>query len=576
MSAAYPSPYPGAAPPSGGQAPPNPYAYAPPPPYQSPYAQSPYAPAPPPAASPYAAPPPPAPAPRYYPPADTAADDPNVQVSYHYDPYHVQYQPIEISSWQTQQCDRSDYSKFWDSPDQFVPEKFVQNMKAAHRCNDVLWAILFILNLAATVVLLALAWTRMTNVEKPPTTVLSTFDRMILWYAVGIGLAISFALNIIHYLMVTCAPLCYIKAGFLLGTIVSIACSIWAMISYSYMFVVFPIISIIFTLIMYCICRQYFKLSAAVINQAAKLVCKYPSIIVFCFMHTIFSCAVTFLYALSFYAIEYIGWSRWIYLYLLFSYFWVSITMGYVVYVTIAGLAADWYFLNDTQYFPRFPLLSSFKRAVTTSFGSCCIAGLLLAIIQTLKAIARAPVSSNGGCVGAIIAILKCIALCILACLECFIKWLNRYALIYVAIYGVPYTEGCRRWAELSCNRFVEVLMGGVVISNVLSFNELIFSVAGAILGFAIGRALGKTSDEKTWMGLLTCIMALLFTFTVFDILCEPMLVMSDTLLVCFAESPSNLRTTASDLYEKLDKYYGKKLNLLAREKQQKRRDSDS
>lgn len=121
--------------------------------------------------------------------------------------------------------------------------------------------------------------------------------------------------------------------------------------------------------------------------------------------------------------------------------------------------------------------------------------------------------------------------------------------------------------------------MGGVVISNVLSFNEVMFSIGGAILGFGIGWALGETTDEKLWMALLTCIMGLLFTFGVFDILCEPILVVSDTLLVCFAESPENLRTTASELYDKLSKYYGKKLSKLSSAKendQPRRRDSSS
>lgn len=566
----YASPGSGAPNPYANPGAPSPYGYAPPPPYQDPYAAQ-YPQAPPPQQA--------APAQQYYPPApDYTADDPNIQVSYNYDPYHVQYQPIEITSWQNQQCDQSNYSKFWDSPDQFVPEKFIENMKASHRCNDVFWVILFLLNLAGTIAVCALTWPKVLKGDYDTTSVLSTFDRKILWLSIGIGVAISVGLNLIHYVFVTCAPLCYIRVGFFLGTVVSIACTIWAMLKYSYAFVIFPIISILFTLIMYCVCRQYFKLSAAVINQAAKLVCKFPSILFLCLLDSIFSIAINFLYALSFYAIEYLAWSRWLYLYMLFSYFWVSLTIGYVVYVTIAGLAADWYFLNDTNYFPRFPLCSSFKRAITTSFGSCCIAGLLLAIVQTLKAIVRMP-SNGGGCVGAIIAILKCIAMCILAILECFLKWLNRYALIYCAIYGVPYMEGCRRWAELSCHRFVEVLMGGVVISNVLSFNEVMFSIGGAILGFGIGWALGETTDEKLWMALLTCIMGLLFTFGVFDILCEPILVVSDTLLVCFAESPENLRTTASELYDKLSKYYGKKLSKLSSAKendQPRRRDSSS
>jgi hypothetical protein len=46
------------------------------------------------------------------------------------------------------------------------------------------------------------------------------------------------------------------------------------------------------------------------------------------------------------------GGNRRLSLCLLFSYFWVTLTLGYVVCLTNSGLDASWYFLNGTEFMP--------------------------------------------------------------------------------------------------------------------------------------------------------------------------------------------------------------------------------
>ena len=96
--------------------------------------------------------------------------------------------------------------------------------------------------------------------------------------------------------------------------------------------------------------------------------------------------------------------------FLVFSFYWTSQVITYVTHVTIAGMFATVYFLNDGI---KHPVWGSLKRALTTSFGSICFGALLIAIINTIRyflAIARAEADN------AICAFLICIVQCLVNC----------------------------------------------------------------------------------------------------------------------------------------------------------------
>jgi len=69
-----------------------------------------------------------------------------------------------------------------------------------------------------------------------------------------------------------------------------------------------------------------------------------------------------------------------------------------------------------------------------------------------------------------------------------FVRWLNHYGLIYCAIFGVPYSEGCRRFTELSCKKYCDVIFEGCFIQTALTFNLFMFTIGSAALGFGVGR----------------------------------------------------------------------------------------
>lgn len=77
-------------------------------------------------------------------------------------------------------------------------------------------------------------------------------------------------------------------------------------------------------------------------------------------------------------------------------------------------------------------------RAITTSFGSICFGSFLVALIQALRALAN-EAQNNGDA-----QILACIASCILGCIQGCVEYFNKWAFVYVGLYGA-YTRVCVR-----------------------------------------------------------------------------------------------------------------------------------
>jgi len=114
-------------------------------------------------------------------------------------------------------------------------------------------------------------------------------------------------------------------------------------------------------------------------------------------------------------------------LYLLFSFYWTSQVIKTIVHVTDSGVFAAFYFLEGTpQGTGSVPTLSSLKRACTTSFGSICFGSLIIAILNTIKAIFQAIASSDDGACGFLAA---CFA-CLLSYIEALVEYFNHYAYV--------------------------------------------------------------------------------------------------------------------------------------------------
>ena len=89
-------------------------------------------------------------------------------------------------------------------------------------------------------------------------------------------------------------------------------------------------------------------------------------------------------------------------------------------------------------------MIGSLIRAMTTSFGSICFGSLLVAIVQATRALAEAARNNDNQ-------ILVCIADCLLSCLQSILEYFNKWAFVYVGLYGYSYIEAGKSEFVLFC-----------------------------------------------------------------------------------------------------------------------------
>lgn len=144
--------------------------------------------------------------------------------------------------------------------------------------------------------------------------------------------------------------------------------------------------------------------------------------------------------------------------------------VGFGTYlILICSYEASIYFLKS---FLRKIIATFLCSSCTSSLGSICFGSLLVAFIQALRTLANSAQNDSEGnnC-------LVCIAQCILSILESILEYFNKWAFIYVGLYGYGYIEAGRNVMQLFQNRGWEAIIADDLVSNCLALSSLL--VAG-------------------------------------------------------------------------------------------------
>lgn len=238
---------------------------------------------------------------------------------------------------------------------------------------------------------------------------------------------------------------------------------------------------------LYFLWRKHIPFAAALLSTVGKvssryggtLVTSYVSLIVLLGWSTVASFAAVVTATGSW--MPQGGAAYAVYVYVAFSFFWTQQVIRNTSFVTISGTFASWYFLGgNVGMAPSNPTLGSAKRALTTSFGSICLGSLLVAIVQTLRAIVRSMRSRRNS-------LLLCLVDCLLGCIESLMRLFNKYAFALVAIFGGSYCQSAKKCASLVSSHGIAALINQSIINSVLGFGCMF----GGLLGFGAGTAAG-------------------------------------------------------------------------------------
>ena len=235
------------------------------------------------------------------------------------------------------------------------------------------------------------------------------------------------------------------------------------------------------------------------------------------------------------------------YMFLLFvSFFFGHQVLQSSIHVTVAGTVGTWWHSPEENGCCSSGVRNSFVRTVTTSFGSICFGSLLVAIIQALKALAEQARANGDGGIGA------CIAECILGCLAAMLEYFNKWAFVYVALYGKSYLESGKEVFNLFKNRGWEAIIADDLIGNALFLVSLIVGgVMGAIA--LIFEATTDWFDDFDGSGrAVAFFLGFIVGLAICSILMSTIASAVNAIIVLFADSPREFEANYPELSQKM------------------------
>jgi hypothetical protein len=225
----------------------------------------------------------------------------------------------------------------------------------------------------------------------------------------------------------------------------------------------------------------------------------------------------------------------------LLSFYWTFQVLRNVVHTTLAGTVGTWWFTPDeaSSCCSR-GLTDSLYRSLTYSFGSICLGSLIVAIIETLKAWLQSMANDRGG-------LLRCIAQCFLGCIERIAEYFNKWAFIYVGLYGYTFVEAGKNVLSLFRHRGWTTLISDSLVSRVLGMMAFCIGLINALVAAIL--TLGTDSIVIGTSALFALLIGILMSSFVFDVLMSAVA----SIIVLFAEAPAEFNVNHPELAREVE-----------------------
>jgi Plasma-membrane choline transporter len=221
------------------------------------------------------------------------------------------------------------------------------------------------------------------------------------------------------------------------------------------------------------------------------------------------------------------------------SFYWVQQVLQNTMHVTTAGVIGTWWFVpQEANSFWSPALTDSFVRATTYSFGSICFGSLIVAVVQALRALEHYLRGNDD------YSAMVCIIQCILACIESIVEYFNRWAYVYVGLYGFSYLEAGRNVIQLFQNKGWTAIISDDLCDNVLFMISVAIGLASGLVGLIIGSldssmfadlGFDSSAGPAFFIGLMT---GFIFSSIIMSVVGSAV----NTVIVCYAEAPAEFQ----------------------------------
>lgn len=416
-------------------------------------------------------------------------------------------------------------------------------------CKDPIFAILFYLNVVAIVVVAGIYGKGAFDGDSASGYAVfayaALFFGLVSFVAAGFGLIL-----LLQY------PTFMIKCGLIFSVVMSLA---WTIYAFVYGAFILGALSAFFFLITLCYVKAVWsRIPFAAINMltAGTAVKANLGVTIFAIFFTLLEVGWLVLWSVAVAGTFYetntcdangVCSQNYGYLFLLFlSLFFTQQVLQSCVHVTVAGTVATWWVAPNESGCCSRGICNSFIRTITTSFGSICFGSLLVAILQALKAVASAARSNDD------MAFLACIAECIIGCLASLLEYFNKWAYIYVGVYGYSYLEAGKAVMQLFSDRGWDAVVADDLVGNAIF---LVSVIIGLIIG-AFGISYASVSTSFDDLAQNSAMGAFFIGFIAGLFICSILLstVASgvNTVIVMFADAPQEFQENHPELSQKM------------------------
>lgn len=238
----------------------------------------------------------------------------------------------------------------------------------------------------------------------------------------------------------------------------------------------------------------------------------------------------------------------------IFAYYWTFQVISNIVLCSICGIISVWYFLYP-QYYTKDTVYNSFKRSITTSFGSICFGSLIITIIQTIGIFIKIINSliikqrKNGKSL-----------LCIKQILD-YVEMHNNYLFVRISIYGINYCNSAKQTLQLFKTRGLDLIINDDLTNSILLLSCLLSSLFTAIcIGLLSKYEYNNNSIETIILWSFT---GFFISFAISIIVMVNIKAGVNTIFVSFAEDPASLSFTKPLKYEMLTTEWNKRYGHL-------------
>jgi len=227
--------------------------------------------------------------------------------------------------------------------------------------------------------------------------------------------------------------------------------------------------------------------------------------------------------------------------------YWTINVLSNIAHVTTCGVTAVWWFNKEMISNPTW---KSYVFASTRGLGSICFGSLVIAIIQTLRGMARSAARRGGAC--------ACLCALFLTFLEWLARYFTSYTFVQVAVYGLSFMEAAKNTWQLFSTKGFDAIINDNLSNLVLACGAIVGGVITFLVGALLTFIMFNGYDDVV---LYVILMAIVGFFVGYYFTLEFMFPVQSAIravFVCWAEDPAALKENHPICYKLLSTAWAK------------------